>query len=803
MRPRELTIEGLTAFSSREVLRFDDVSLFALVGPTGAGKSSVVDAITLSLYGRIPRLHANEIAPVISTTATECTVGLVFTVRNRPYRAVRTIRRTKTGASTLEAALEQLDDDGMVIATMAGTADDVTVEVERLIGLTFAEFTKAVVLPQGEFAKVLRAKPSDRQSLLSRLLGVDIYNRVRTRAGAHARAAQDRAEQTAHQIHQLGAADPAAIAEVRTRAEAVGAVVDRLAADTAALTDIRDRFRDARAAAQQAGAIVEALQAIGEPPEAVREFGDRVTRADAAIEKAAATLQGAEVKVAAAEEGMAAPEVLDRLRHAVTLHGRTDERTAAVGTATTALAEARTEVEQLTVAIERARATLEEATARQATVHRAHAAAAAVDGLAPGDDCPVCATTLTVDAPGFVAAEEGADQREAATRALNDANQQVGTLTGRLERARADVTKAETALAAAETALADHTTALADLPALQEATDGIAAAKEAEAQIAGLRGEVRQARTDLEKAQRERRKLDDQAAGMRGTLDRLRLAVAALDPPLPDDDVLASWTTLHTWAAEQLPAHRETAASAAAAVEAVTTEGAALRERMEAACAEAGVPDGDDDPRDRAVQHRATLLAEVERLTALAELATNLKAEEAAAREQALIGGELHKLLKADQFQRWLLDEATRALVAGASTRLRTLSSGRYELVLDDKGGAILVMDLANAGTPRSVRTLSGGETFLASLALALSLADQIAMSASGPVALESLFIDEGFGALDPETLDIAAGAIEQLGAGDRTVGVITHVAEMAERLPTRYVVQRTASGSRVERVDL
>ena len=76
-------------------------------------------------------------------------------------------------------------------------------------------------------------------------------------------------------------------------------------------------------------------------------------------------------------------------------------------------------------------------------------------------------------------------------------------------------------------------------------------------------------------------------------------------------------------------------------------------------------------------------------------------------------------------------------------------------------------------------------------------------MSASGQVALESLFIDEGFGALDPETLDIAAGAIEQLGAGDRTVGVVTHVAEMAERLPTRFVVHRTASGSRVERVDL
>ncbi len=803
MQPRELVIDGLTAFSSRETIRFDDVSLFALVGPTGAGKSSVVDAITLALYGRIPRLHANEIAPVISTTATECTVGLVFTVRGRPYRAVRTIRRTKTGASTLEAALEQLDDDERVVTTLAGTADDVTVEVERLIGLTFAEFTKAVVLPQGEFAKVLRAKPSDRQSLLSRLLGVDIYNRVRTRAGAHARAAQERAEQTAHQIHQLGAADAGSIAAVRTQAEAVGAVIDRLAADTATLTDIRDRYRDAKAAATQAQATVAALSAIGPPPEEVREFGDRVGRGDEAIAKATATLEAAEQKVTAAESGLAAPEHLDALRRAVTLHGRTEELTAAVAAATATLTAAREEVTQLGTARGRAEEELTAATERQSALHRAHAAATAVTGLGPGDDCPVCASTLPADAPAFAAAEEGADVVEAAAAALSQANQALGTLNGRLERARTDVTRAETALAAAETTLADHTAALADLPSLTDAQAGIAAAQEAERQVAGLRGEVRQARSDLERAQRDRRRLDDQAAGMRGTLDRLRLAVAALDPPLPDDDVLAAWTALHTWAAERTPEHRRAAEESAAAVEAVGAEGAALRERMEAACAEAGVPTGPEDPRDRAVQHRANLLAEVDRLTRLAEMAGNLKADEADAREQALIGSELHKLLKADQFQRWLLDEATRALVAGASTRLGTLSSGRYELVLDEKGGTILVMDLANAGAPRSVRTLSGGETFLASLALALSLADQIAMSASGPVALESLFIDEGFGALDPETLDIAAGAIEQLGAGDRTVGVITHVAEMAERMPTRYEVQRTAAGSRVTRVDL
>ena len=106
---------------------------------------------------------------------------------------------------------------------------------------------------------------------------------------------------------------------------------------------------------------------------------------------------------------------------------------------------------------------------------------------------------------------------------------------------------------------------------------------------------------------------------------------------------------------------------------------------------------------------------------------------------------------------------------------------------------------------PRSVKTLSGGETFLTSLALALALAERLAdlaAGAHGHEALESLFVDEGFGALDTEeTLETVVQAIEALQAHDRLVGIVTHLTPLAERMPAQIRVRKAPEGSRVEMV--
>ncbi|MEV6214426.1 SMC family ATPase [Nocardia sp. NPDC051833] len=142
--------------------------------------------------------------------------------------------------------------------------------------------------------------------------------------------------------------------------------------------------------------------------------------------------------------------------------------------------------------------------------------------------------------------------------------------------------------------------------------------------------------------------------------------------------------------------------------------------------------------------------------------------------------------------------------VAG-SLRLRRMSGGRYEFVHSDKAGPRgrrggLGLDVRDdyTGAVRSAKTLSGGETFMASLALALGLADVVAAEAGGLV-LDTLFIDEGFGSLDADTLDAVMGVLDELRAGGRVVGVVSHVDEMRQRIPSRLHVLRGRTGSQLQ----
>jgi exonuclease SbcC len=158
--------------------------------------------------------------------------------------------------------------------------------------------------------------------------------------------------------------------------------------------------------------------------------------------------------------------------------------------------------------------------------------------------------------------------------------------------------------------------------------------------------------------------------------------------------------------------------------------------------------------------------------------------------------------LRANNFERWLLAEALDLLVDGASRILRELTNGQYDLMHDK--GEFFVIDHHDAGLRRGVRTLSGGETFQASLALALALSEQLAGMSTTAASLESIVLDEGFGTLDAATLDVVAATLENLAArGDRMVGVVTHVTSLAERVPVRFEVHKDARTAYVERVGL
>lgn len=181
-----------------------------------------------------------------------------------------------------------------------------------------------------------------------------------------------------------------------------------------------------------------------------------------------------------------------------------------------------------------------------------------------------------------------------------------------------------------------------------------------------------------------------------------------------------------------------------------------------------------------------------QRLERSKELREKLNTEAADLRVVDLLAGDL----RSDKFQAYVLQEVFNELVEGASARLLMLTGERYSLRFDDD--EIRVVDHDNADETRISDTLSGGETFLTSLALALELSDQV-QRAVGAVNLDSLFIDEGFGTLDPDTLALVSETLQGLGVGGRMVGIITHIPELRDEFAQQVIVTKHQGFSTVE----
>lgn len=149
---------------------------------------------------------------------------------------------------------------------------------------------------------------------------------------------------------------------------------------------------------------------------------------------------------------------------------------------------------------------------------------------------------------------------------------------------------------------------------------------------------------------------------------------------------------------------------------------------------------------------------------------------------------KLQSVFRGNAFVEFIAEEQLVQVSRAASQRLNELTRQRYSIELDSAGGFV-IRDDANGGIRRPVGSLSGGETFLTSLALALALSAQIQLNGRYP--LEFFFLDEGFGTLDPELLDTVVGALEKLHIDKLTVGIISHVPELKARLPRRLIVRQ------------
>ena len=191
MRPIHLSVEGLACFKEIQKIDFSGLDLFAISGPTGAGKSTLLDAILFALYGEVPRVGKQDLKEMISAARERVSVRFDFAVGERQYRIARALRRK--GAATVRLEEHDGTDFNKVLADQVRTA---SVEVTRLLGLDVDAFTQAVILPQGEFARFLKADPRKRREMLRTLLRLDVYERMR-------QAAQDTSTRKKHELDAL------------------------------------------------------------------------------------------------------------------------------------------------------------------------------------------------------------------------------------------------------------------------------------------------------------------------------------------------------------------------------------------------------------------------------------------------------------------------------------------------------------------------------------------------------------------------------------------------------------------------
>lgn len=832
MRPIRLDMSGFTVFRDQTTVDFTDADYFALVGPTGSGKSTVLDAICFALYGQVPRWGgARGIGNALAPSAVEARVRLVFESAGDRYVATRVVRRdgrgnVKTSGAGLQLMPPGFDvtklDTGMDLEdlgeVLAGVPAEMDAAVQHAVGLPYEQFTSCVVLPQGQFADFLHAKPATRQQILVNLLGLQMYEQVQVKAAERGKTAEVKLTVVDQSLAALEDATDEAVEEAAGRLARMRELTTAVEAAMPGLRAARADEESARGTRDTLDAELGLLSSVRTPEGLDEATGAIVAARDAAAKAAEAVHEAEEAEEKVRGELTAAGDA-GSLRLALDRHTElerlTEQETWFAGKVSVAEVESQdarasadlaesehTGAQQL---LEQARQDYRDAQQRdRATALRGH--------LTAGDECPVCEQRVTVVPE--VPRESAVRLAEAAGAAAREAAEQA---TARWQQRDAVARNLESDLERKRGQYEHHLTRLAEVRKAVQGLPGVDAINQRLAEFSRLQGRledataaVRAARDQLRSAQRSVQTAEEQQRSSWRKFDAVRDGLARFVPPPADrDDLAGAWLTLVDWARGEHTARSTARASAEAAVTGAHDTAVRAHAAIVALFTDAEVqpPAARVDDAEATLIRAAAVTAERAeaawlRMTERLEQAREQQAQRMVLQQESRVAKSLSGHLRANNFERWLLEEALDMLVDGASRILRELTGGQYELMHDK--GEFYVVDHHDAGLRRGVRTLSGGETFQASLALALALSEQLAGMSTTAASLESIVLDEGFGTLDAATLDVVAATLENLAArGDRMVGLVTHVHALAERVPVRFEVHKDARTAHVERVGL
>ncbi len=779
MRPLRLELEGFTAFRDPTFLDLSELDLFAITGPTGAGKSSLIDAVAYALYGRVPRV-TTEVGACISQGMDRMRVSLEFLAGEERFRVYRETRRKGSGAVRLDRW------QGEDWQPQLDRAREVTDRVTEIVGLDYDGFTRSVLLPQGQFQEFLAGSAEKRRSVLGSLLRLDVYNRVRGRAASMAAETGTRLEERERALEALADATPEKVEDLKQ--QLTDRQSERQVHETAAnaanrgyevallLSRSREAMAAAEAESQAAGHDLETTQELIQ--QGVAALDEVTTEIDSLQERLAGNGYDADrltQLTLARERATTLSEAEQAIKEAETLH---KQGMSYHSKATEEVERSEAGLVQAEEAVKVAEAALDEA-------RRHNFVAALAGGLKAGDPCPVCGGKVG-ELPAFDRADLEAAQNGHASSRKAEASARSG-----LQNAVNVVTKAQMTVETAEKRWRDlEAQRERILESLQESLgDSEALSLTAINEALRLQIDARKQReslqTEVDAAVVQRERLSAQIDAARGHLGdletRAALAVGLVETSrtsvVTANEDLTLLSEEHGWqdVSTELSSNRDVVP---------------LLKRRVADASQA---------QTKAAVAIGQLEAQIQRLEVDVQQVAEMRKDIAGLKKEHDVAADLALMLRADRFQAFVQQEALAVLAADGSKRLEQLSGGRYRLQVDEKGQEFEVIDQWNADQSRSVRTLSGGETFLASLSLSLALAESLpGLAASRRVVLDSVFLDEGFGSLDAEALDRAADALDALRGENRMVCIVTHLEELAQRLPARVVVTKTESGSSV-----
>lgn len=868
MKPLKLTMRAFGPYAGETVIDFEKLQgrhLFLICGPTGAGKTTILDAMCYALYGKTSGDRTGEKMRSDYADSSERTeVIFDFMLGDKTYRATRSpaqmVDKKRGSGQTLaamQASLSELE-DGKEINTLRTGIEEAA---GKLIGLNADQFCQVILLPQGDFRKLLVAKADEREAILKQLFKTqrfsDFKDRLKDRLDAKVREKMEKQTREDQILSSSGATDEKQLSQmveeagkelkeaqdiVKSREKESNEFREVYQKETALMghfTELEKALKQDAALKNEEGRMKEmeaSLSLIRSARELAPYFVQldgitregkqeavklKTARADMetysklneTLEKRIQELDA--MKEKREEERKTALKMQDLVPKAK-LYGAAVQ---ALKNAKNALSRAEEETKRLQASAEAARKARDEQKEKADAVRKSYIEGQAfllAEGLEDGVPCPVCGA---IHHPAPARGGDNVAKAEDVERAQKE-----------YERAsaaydRANDTKEKHSTGAYAKAMSDHAKADAQMKTLEEIPEAYRDPKYLEAESTRLLTDIRKWEQDKETAAAQLRKagadLSASQAACRNAEERreeLLKKYRETESVLKEASDKAGFQSLDE--CKEWYKKKDTEESVRKTLEQYRADRKSTEERIKAEEQETA---GKERPDMQALNEKSKALQDQlkkasERAAALKERTETLQKAVSDARaiekemedlrkEEGLIRG-LYDLTSGKKtritLERYVLGTLLDDVANAANLRLLSMSRRRYSLhrMTDEsglgKGGLSLEVSDSFTGRSRPANTLSGGETFLASLSLALGLAD-VVQSRQGGVRLDTMFIDEGFGTLDPDSLNSAMNTLIDLQNTGRMVGIISHVPELEERIDARLRVTPAEKGSKAE----